>query len=115
MNRQALGDDKVSDSNKPADTEQKGFIWPNQPPEGCPFEQSQQFCGVYFTGRSENRNYGDTWYPSWASDGNQYSPWTDGTTEGHGAFSIGCGATTGQAVMIGDDPLHLTIRNTAPP
>jgi hypothetical protein len=98
-----------------ANEPETGFVWPNQPPKDCPFKQSEQFNGVYFTGRHEDRNYGDTWYPTWADDGNLYSPWTDGTTEGIGSFSIGSGATTGQAVMIGDDPQHLTIKNTAPP
>ena len=74
---------------KPASAAEEGFVWPNQPPKDCPFEQSKQLGGVYFTGRHHDRNYGDTWYPSWASDGNLYSPWTDGTTEGVGSFSIG--------------------------
>jgi hypothetical protein len=97
--------------NAPAE----GFVWPNQPPKDCPFKQSGQFSGVYFTGRHYDRNYGDTWYPCRAADGNQYSPWTDGTTEGVGSFSIGIGATTGNAVMMGDDPLKLIVKNTAPP
>ncbi len=111
MGRAAWAEDTATDG----EVRVQGFAWPSQRPDGCPFEPSRALGGVYFTGRSENRNYGDTWYPSWATDGNQYSPWTDGTTEGHGAFSIGSGATTGQAVIIGDDPLHLTVRNTAPP
>ncbi|MBN2579634.1 MAG: hypothetical protein JXB10_11645 [Pirellulales bacterium] len=102
-------------TSQPAKSPQQGFLWPNRPPKDCPFQQSKQFSGVYFTGRHLDRNYGDTWYPSWAADGNQYSPWTDGTTEGHGSFSIGSGATTGQAVLIGDDPLNLIVKNTAPP
>ena len=70
--------------------------------------------------RHHGRWYGDTWYPSWASDGNLYSPWTDGTTEGVTSVSIENDtdwkiATTGNAVMIGDDPENLTIKNTSPP
>ena len=98
----------------------EGFVWPNQRPKDCPFEQSKQFGGVYFTGAHHGRWYGDTWYPSWASDGNLYSPWTDGTTEGVTSVSIENDtdwkiATTGNAVMIGDDPENLTIKNTSPP
>ena len=47
-------------------------------PAGAP-AVSNNFPGVVFTGRYANYTKGDTWYPSWASDGNLYSPWTDGT------------------------------------
>ena len=92
----------------------EGFVWPNEPPKGCPFEQSKQLAQVYFTGAYHHRSYGDTWYPCWASDGNLYSPWTDGVTEGVTSISFNNGpdwkdATTGNAVMIGDDPKDLTI------
>ncbi len=90
-------------------------VWPSQPPKDCPFAVSTTLTGILFTGRHSDYRCGDTWYPSWASDDNQYSPWTDGVTEGVSSNSGGEGAVTGQAVMIGDDPLHLTIKNTAPP
>jgi hypothetical protein len=98
----------------------EGFVWPNQTPKDCPFEQSKQLSGVYFTGRQHTRNYGDTWYPSWASDGNMYSPWTDGSTEGMTSVSIENEtdwkiATTGNSVMIGDDPQNLIVKNTSEP
>jgi hypothetical protein len=98
----------------------EGFVWPNEPPKDCPFEQSKQLGGVYFTGTYHTRGYGDTWYPSWASDGNQYSPFTDGSTEGMLAMSIENTtdwpvATTGNAVMIGDDPQNLVVKNTSEP
>ena len=61
-------------------------------------------------GRHSDFRCGDTWYPSWASDGNLYSPWTDGTTDEVASDSrSGAGAKTGHAVMIGDDPLRHTI------
>jgi hypothetical protein len=94
----------------------KGFAWQSPVPDGCPFPKSTSLTGVFFTGRHSDYRCGDTWYPCWASDGNLYSPWTDGKTEeitcssGEGAV-----AKTGHAVMIGDDPLRLTIRNTSPP
>ncbi|MBI3117283.1 MAG: hypothetical protein HYZ00_01265 [Candidatus Hydrogenedentes bacterium] len=89
--------------------------WPSTPPEGCPFPGSTELTGIRFTGVHSDYHCGDTWYPSWAPDGNLYSPWTDGKTEGVGAFSgKGETAETGQAVMMGDDPLRLKIANTAP-
>jgi hypothetical protein len=98
------------------DASPQGFLWPSQPPQGCPFEPSKDLTGIYFTGRHSDYHCGDTWYPSWASDGNLYSPWTDGTTDSVKSWS-GSGATaqTGQGVLTGDDPLILGIRNPAPP
>ncbi len=90
--------------------------WESPTPDNCPFLQSTSLTRVYFTGLHSNYYCGDTWYPSWARDGNLYSPWTDGKTAG-----IKCGSwggedcETGHAVMIGDDPLRLTIRNTSKP
>jgi len=95
-----------------------GFRWKSEVPAGCPFEPSKTLTGIYFTGRHSDYHCGDTFYPSWAADGNLYSPWTDGKTDG-----VRCGsgekpraaARTGHAVMIGDDPVHLEIKNTSPP
>jgi len=95
-----------------------GFMWNDAVPEDCPFEPSPTFRGVCFTGRHGDYRVGDTFYPSWASDGNLYSPWTDGQTDGIHASSGGgieTGHKTGHAVMTGDDPLKLEIRNTSPP
>lgn len=104
-------------SNKNTLTEAKnGFVWKSVIPDDCPFERSQTLTGIFFTGRHSDYHCGDTFYPCWASDGNLYSPWTDGKTDG-----IRCGsgsgenARTGHAVMIGDDPLKLIIKNTSPP
>ena len=54
------------------------YDWPDNPPENCPFEQSSDITRIRFTGRYANYTGADTWYPMWASDGNQYSCWTDG-------------------------------------
>ena len=96
-----------------------GFgVWPSMPPEDCPFPQSAAFCGVEFTGRHAEYTAADTWYPSWASDGDMYSPWTDGVvewTDGDGkknrlrSWSGKRAATTGHAKIVGDDPLNLKI------
>ena len=85
-------------------------IWISEPPKDIPFEQSKELVGIVFTGIHSDYRVADTWYPSWASDDNLYSPWTDGQTDGMGSSSGGRDATTGQAIMIGDDPLNLKIK-----
>ena len=99
-----------------ADNDKKGFVWMSAVPDDCPFEQSETLTGIYFTGRHSDYHCGDTFYPSWASDGNLYSPWTDGSTDEVKCKSYrGKDAHTGHAVMIGEDPLKLVIKNTSPP
>ena len=86
-------------------------VWPSTPPPGCPFPQSDTLVGIGFTGRHAEYTGADTWYPSWASDGNLYSPWTDGNVNGLSSNSGGEQATTGQATILGDDPLKLVVTN----
>lgn len=94
----------------------KGFKWESPLPDDCPFPNSTSLTGIYFTGRHSDYHCGDTWYPSWASDDNLYSPWTDGKTDGIGCWSgTSEKARTGHAVMIGDAPLNLEIHNTSQP
>ena len=64
-------------------------VWPSTPPAGCPFPQSDTLVGISFTGRHAEYTNADTWYPSWASDGNLYSPWTDGNVNGLSSSSGG--------------------------
>jgi len=54
------------------------FTWPSNSPKDAPFKPSEQIKGIVFTGIHVEYTNADTWYPSWASDGNMYSPWTDG-------------------------------------
>ncbi|MEI7767538.1 MAG: hypothetical protein WCJ97_08900 [Phycisphaerae bacterium] len=94
----------------------KELVWNSPVPDDCPFARSPLATGLRFTGRHSDYRCGDTWYPCWAADDNLYSPWTDGQTDGIGCeSSAGADACTGHAVMLGDDPLNLIIRNTSPP
>jgi len=90
------------------------FIWPSEIPEDCPFEQSKEFNRIKFMGLKSGYRYGDTWYPTWASNDTLYSPWTDGRTkrlDGYTDRSQSGGdpvhITTGQGVIIGDDPITM--------
>ena len=84
-------------------------VWPSTPPADCPFGQSSAFTGVGFTPRHAEYTGADTWYPSWAADGNMYSPWTDGSVNGVRCHSGGAKAHTGSAKIAGDDPMKLEI------
>jgi hypothetical protein len=89
--------------------------WPNSPPASIPFPRSTDIADFEFAFGQNAVPPGisaDTWYPSWASDGNLYSPWTDGTVNGIQSFSgttVAHNATTGYATITGDDPFNLTI------
>jgi hypothetical protein len=113
-----LGAETVG-QNEPAQADKtQALVWKSQVPDDCPFELSPMFDGVRFTGRHSDYNVGDTFYPSWASDGHLYSPWTDGHLEGTRCSSGGHldrGFRTGHAVMRGNDPVNLVIQNTSPP
>lgn len=85
-------------------------VWASQPPPGCPFQKSHSITGIAFTSRHAEYGHADTWYPSWSSNGRMYSPFTDGSVGGMKSMSIGPKATTGFAEIIGDDPMHLTVR-----
>ena len=84
-------------------------VWPSEAPAGCPFEKSTEITGIAFTGRHTRYGNADTWYPSWAANGNLYSSWTDGRVNHVKSISLGPKPTTGYATILGDDPLHLEI------
>jgi hypothetical protein len=88
-----------------------GAIWPSKPPADCPFRPSKTLGELRFTGRHAEYCSADTWYPSWASDGNMYSPWTDGGVNRLKSDSCGAGATTGSATILGNDPMRLQVVN----
>ena len=102
------------------------FVWKSESPASCPFPASKDLPGIEFLGYHSDYRFADTWYPSWASDGNLYSPWTDGSVHGEfsssdaifpdtnsfGGFKVITGkATTGQAVLTGDDPQKLVVKS----
>jgi hypothetical protein len=85
-------------------------VWKSEPPPGCPFEPSRDIRGIAFTHKSATYTDADTWYPSWASNGNMYSGWTDGEIGEESCHSSGgAKARTGNAKIVGDDPLNLTV------
>lgn len=89
--------------------------WMTAPPAHCPFKPSASFSDLYFTGRHQEYANADTWYPSWASDDVQYSPFADGYVLDAGGAKVaaacdqGFDSTTGYATIVGDDPLNLKV------
>lgn len=96
------------------------FVWPTEIPADCPFEPSEAFNAIQLMGLKSGFRYGDTWYPSWASNDTLYSPWTDGskTKRLDGGFDLshsGAGPNRNQSasgVIIGDDPMTLKAYGT---
>jgi len=84
-------------------------VWKSDVPAGCPFEPSKDIAAVAFTHNYAAYTDADTWYPSWASDGAMYSGWTDGEIGEESVHSSGKKARTGNAKIVGDDPLRLTV------
>ena len=70
-----------------------GFEWPNKIPSDCPFEPSDKFAGIYFTGENHSYARADNWVPTWAANGECYSPYTDGTVVNT------CAATRGASIF----------------
>ncbi|MEN6663933.1 MAG: hypothetical protein ABFD85_08035 [Phycisphaerae bacterium] len=83
--------------------------WASSRPSSCPFEPSKEITGLEWTGRMQTYTDADTWYPSWAADGNLYSPWTDGVVNGMRCYSVPGPLKTGNAVITGEDPMKLTV------
>ena len=99
---------------KPDTLTYKSFIWKSEVPPGCPVKQSESLKGIRLSGYKSGFHVADTWYPSWAEDDRLYSPYTDGgcpRLDGSWETSNSAGenATTGQAVIEGNDPMNLTV------
>lgn len=92
-------------------------VWPGVPQPTAPFPVSTDLLGFEYDiyGNAVPRGVNaDTWYPSWAADGLLYSSWTDGTVNGvKSASALRLHATTGFAVITGDDPFNLTVTNVS--
>jgi hypothetical protein len=85
-------------------------VWVSKVPDSCPFKRSNNFSAIAFTGKRVSYTDADTWYPSWASDGNMYSGWADGEIGLESSHSSGgAKANTGNARIEGDNPLNLKI------
>ena len=103
------------DPLKPEIVHFDAFVWKSEKPSDCPFPQSNAFNQIRFLGVKSGFRVGDTFYPSWADDDLMYSPWTDGDTwrlDGsweNSNSALGEHATTGQAVLEGDDPTTLVV------
>ncbi|HQI29030.1 MAG TPA: hypothetical protein PLT20_13170, partial [Sedimentisphaerales bacterium] len=109
-----LGGHNLTDGLKPEVLRFDPFTWPSEIPQDCPFERSGSFHAIRFLGVKSGFRYGDTWYPTWAENDILYSPWTDGKTkrlDGYTDWSQSwvdpVHITTGQGVILGDDPLNL--------
>ena len=89
------------------------FIWASETPEDCPFKSSEEFNSIKFLGIKSGYRYGDTWYPTWASNDTLYSPWTDGNTtkrfDGYTDISHSTGpkSHSAQGIIVGSDPMNL--------
>lgn len=92
-------------------------VWPNSPQPDMPFLPSSDLTGGFQYlegGNAQPPGIGaDTWYPSWGADGRLYSSWTDGHVDNVTSGSGGNKATTGFAIVDGDDPFNLTLSNVA--
>lgn len=108
--------DDMQAASKPGHARDRIPTEPRKTIVAVPSPPSETLKGVRFTERHQAYRGGDTWYPCWADDGNLSSPWTDGGLAGMvSGSSHGEQAKTGHAVMIGDDPMNLELRNTSPP
>ncbi len=96
-------------------------IWPSDPPKDCPFPKSTVITGIALTGRYKDYDDpghipagADTWFPTWASNGNLYSPYADGWVGNVRVGGMGPKSTEGAAKIIGDDPMDLRVVPRSP-
>src|SRR5207245_11406004 len=82
--------------------------WKSEPPAGFPLETSREIGGITLTSRHAEYTHSDTWCLSWAADGNLYSPYMDGRVKNTAGREL-THATSGVAVVKGDDPLRLEV------
>lgn len=111
------------------------YSWPDTVPQDAPYPESREVTGITFTGRYANYTGADTFYPTWAPDGNLYSIWTDGyiyarrkvkryecefcddawsyldtdKLQPYTSLSGRHPTTTGQSKIVGNSPLNLDV------
>ena len=100
------------------------FEWKSEVPPDSPFKQSKELTGIKLLGIKSGFHYGDTWYPTHgllmaifilpgpmelltALIHGQADFFNNGEANGDG--NVVRKATTGQAVIRGDDPMKLEI------
>lgn len=87
--------------------------------EGPPRLGVPQRCKPWLWRGDQISKSADTWYPSWAADGNLYTSFTDGcviddhtgnkTCSNSGGKGPNLASTTGKAVILGDSPFALNV------
>jgi hypothetical protein len=93
------------------ETDSTASGWNQKAPREAPFAASPFQLGISATGAFASYTVADTWYPSWGSDGQLYSPFTDGEVHGLRSWSVGETATTGHAIISGSNPLDLKVHS----
>lgn len=89
-------------------------IWEDLKSKTYPVAFSKSIKGIAFTQRFANYTKADTWYPTWSSDGNLYSPWTDGTIGSNMSFvwsGAGENSKRGHAKIVGNNPMDLKVED----
>ena len=101
------------------------FAWPNRPPADCPFPQSTAFRGRNLH-RAPCALHQRRYLVSVVGvDDVLYTPWTDGCFAGERRLPVDCSSKasdasnagrggrsgTGNARILGNDPLHLSLEN----
>ena len=90
-------------------------LWYNTTvPADFPLRLSEDLTGYLHAPNCASRyTKADTWFVSWANDDLLYSGFTDGTVDqvpsSSGAAYPNSNTTTGHAMILGSDPLNLTI------
>lgn len=82
-------------------------IWNDAPRFKCPFQQSEAFSAIGFTGEIWSGGKADTFYPSWGKDGHLYSSFTDGSVDG--LYVSSRANKDGESLVA-----HLTIKGDSP-
>ena len=93
-----------------------GCVWPSAPPPECPLASSAEWTAVQFGAGRDYEDAGiraDTWYPTWAADGDLWTPFEDGQVVVSGSSNnttVAAEASrNGWAILRGDDAMKLEV------